>query len=54
MRKPIVWVKSVCPICHRDYEHGADYKPKTCSRSACLQEATTQKRLGDNLKRRIQ
>jgi len=37
-KKIKVWVKSVCPICGRTYEHLDNYKPKTCPKMECRQK----------------
>ena len=33
------WFKAICPICGKEYEYLKGYKPKTCSKFDCLQEA---------------
>jgi hypothetical protein len=33
------WDTAICPICGKEYEYRIDYKPKTCSKFTCLQEA---------------
>ncbi len=33
------WVKDRCPICGKEYEYLPKYKPATCGKHACIQEA---------------
>ena len=33
------WTRSNCPICGRSYPHKEGYKPITCGKFDCLQEA---------------
>ena len=33
------WLKAMCPICGKEYEYLPTYKPKTCGKFTCLQEA---------------
>lgn len=37
------WTRSKCPICKRGYPHKVDYKPVTCGKFECLQEAMRRK-----------
>lgn len=32
------WLKSICPICGKQFEYLSDYKPNTCSKFDCLQK----------------
>jgi len=37
------WKTARCPICGREYQHKADYKPATCSSWECINMAITLK-----------
>ena len=39
-KKGLQWLKATCPICGQEYEYLPEYKPKTCSKFTCLQEAS--------------
>jgi len=39
LKRNIEWLKSNCPICGKEYEYTANYKPATCGKFSCVQEA---------------
>ena len=42
MKRKVEWLKSHCPICGKEYEFTSIYKPATCGKFSCLQEAKKQ------------
>ena len=46
------WTRSDCPICGRSYPHRVGYKPLTCGKFECLQEANKSEdaRIAENMK----
>jgi len=38
-KRYVEWLKANCPICGKEYEYTSIYKPSTCGKFSCLQEA---------------